>query len=263
MVFVDSPEQTAMIKRLMEDIALIQSKLKRRENDYNAMAMEINNRNQKIAFVDKVLMLGAKGIGKSTFLWLRKELGLLEGPVPKPVFSVKDGTLTTEIDYGFVVDSVGISIEVDKLMRLIALLVVKDSVPRSLLLFSQRPVPDIIILGHLMVANVNACQLMGSMSHQLGTAVYDVLMENEMRRSGYNVVRHDDPELPTDCGLREAIITLFPTGTISAPHWEDLSKADALPLDTARATICRYIHFLIHNTISDVDFINAPRILSE
>ena len=256
--YLDNPELVDKINESQEELQKLNQKLMRQENSYRAMKSHVDSIHLHLRFVDKTLMLGPKGTGKSTFLWLRSLLGIAEA-VPKPVFSAKDGT-TSLVHYCDTVDAVGMGIEVDKIMRLIALLIYKRSVPKSLILFSLRPIPDIVVLNHLLISDVNVCLLQGAITHQLDKAIYDTRMEDEMTQRGYNVVRHDSV-LPTDNGLRHAALALFPSGTVSAPEWEDLSQSDALPVDTARATICRYIHFLSGSQMDDVDFINAPKIL--
>ena len=256
--YLDNPELVEKINESQEELHRLNQKLLKQENSYREMKAQVDGMHVQPRYVDKTLMLGPKGTGKSTFLWLRSLLGIGDS-VPKPSFSAKDGTTST-VHYDDMVDTVGTSIEMDKIMRLLALLICKRSVPKSLILFSLRPIPDIVVLNHLLVSDVNVCLLQGSITHQTGEALYDARMEEEMRQRGYNVVRHDS-DMPTDAGLRHAVLSLFPSGTVTAPEWEDLSQSDALPVDTARATICRYIHFLSRTELEDVDFINAPKIL--
>ena len=256
--YLDNPELVEKINESQHELHRLNQKLMKQENSYREMKAQVDGMHVQPRFVDKTLMLGLKGAGKSTYLWLRSLVGR-GGDVPKPSFSAKDGTTST-VHYDDTVDTVGMSIEMDKIIRLLALLIYKRPVPKSLILFSLRPIPDIVVLNHLLVSDVNVCLLQGSITHQLDKAIYDARMEDEMRQRGYNVVRHDS-DMPTDTGLRHAVLSLFPSGTVTAPDWEDLSKSDALPVDTARATICRYIHFLSRSEMEDVDFINAPKIL--
>ena len=256
--YLDNPELVEKINESQHELHRLNQKLMKQENSYREMKAQVDGMHVQPRFVDKTLMLGLKGAGKSTYLWLRSLVGR-GGDVPKPSFSAKDGTTST-VHYDDTVDTVGMSIEMDKIIRLLALLIYKRPVPKSLILFSLRPIPDIVVLNHLLVSDVNVCLLHGSITHQTGEAIYDARMEDEMRQRGYNVIRHDS-DMPTDTGLRHAVLSLFPSGTVTAPDWEDLSKSDALPVDTARATICRYIHFLSRSEMEDVDFINAPKIL--
>lgn len=256
--YAPDPVQVAQVNALAAEKARLQELENKKENDHNDLVRSINELNLIIKYQDKLLLLGPKGSGKSTWAWLRSQAGK-GGNAPKPVFSTSDGTVTT-LDYGDTRDCVGMPVEADKVMRLIALLLHKESVPRSVLLFSQRPEPDLAVLNHFMISEVNLCFIQGAMTHQLDQAVYHVAMEDEMRKNQYNVVRHDSPQ-PRDNGFKNAITALFPTGKVVAPSWDDLNRAGALPVDTARATICRYIQFLRTSVMSDVEFINTPNLL--
>lgn len=250
-----NPAQVQQAAAVAAKVAAAQKQLSKPEQAHKELEKRLNGFNLSLTFVDKFLAVGPKGTGKSTFLWLRGEAGGSSN-LPKPEFSATDGTQAT-IYYDDAADSVGIAIVSDTVLRLMALLIYKQAIPKSIILFSQRPLPDIAILKHLLITDVNVCTLQGALTHQLNEAVYDTNMEDELRQHGHSVIRHDSAP-PADEGFKTAIAALFPTGRITAPAYSDFSsKPNANPTDTARTTICRYIDYLATSKKSDLEFLNS------
>ncbi|XP_055339032.1 uncharacterized protein LOC129588710 [Paramacrobiotus metropolitanus] len=126
---------------------------KRMQEIQDQMEKPIKDREQKLAFVnglglpiretDNVLLLGPKGMGKSTFLWL-----LNKGE--KPTRTMHDGTKDLVQVPGFT-DSIGLRAWTpEELLKLLTLLIY-DGIPRDLIIFSNEridlPVTSLGLVG--------------------------------------------------------------------------------------------------------------------
>lgn len=261
----DNPHTLALLREARESLQKTELTLKQALQDatkdkskYELVLKNVNDQNLAIEVVPKPMLLGPKGVGKSTFLWLRGRLG--KGiSVDRPVPSAEDGTCyVSQISDLF--DTIGIPIEVDRLMRLLALLIFKGSVPSSVILFSTRSIPDIAVLNHLFINPVSVCCIVGTVTHDLldekASGYYDAKMEKLLHAKGITTLRADD-EFPHDNGLANAIDKIFPGMKLVMPDFNKLTD----PLDVAKATICKYVYFLQNNKdIAELAFMNATKI---
>ncbi|XP_055329755.1 uncharacterized protein LOC129582287 [Paramacrobiotus metropolitanus] len=125
--------------QLQKVIAELQLPIKEREE----RIAYVNSRKLPIRQTESVLLLGMKGLGKSTFLWL-----LNKGPKPKP--SRSDGTVEILHVDGFV-DSIGLrGWGPEELLKLLVLMIY-DGIPKDLIVFGndriQLPIMSLGLLG--------------------------------------------------------------------------------------------------------------------
>ena len=106
----------------------------------------INNLGIQVQQSDSILLVGPKGMGKSTFLWL---LGL--GSKPKQIFA--DGTVqTTRI--GQFIDTIGLdSWSIVEFVKLLVLMIY-EGLPKDLIIFTnERIAPPITVLMSAGIKN--------------------------------------------------------------------------------------------------------------
>lgn len=97
----------------------------------------VNNLKLKINYTNKVLLLGNKGAGKSTYLWL-----INVGNKPEP--SLKDGTTKLEFHKDYI-DTIGIIWSYECLLKLIVLLLYTEF-PSDIIIFNNDRVMQPITL---------------------------------------------------------------------------------------------------------------------
>jgi len=135
----ESSKQNLRLKEFVADLELAMKKLERErietENRLNKPIRDmeekmkfVNNLNLRINYTNKTLLIGNKGTGKSTYLWLLK---VEEKPNP----SFKDGTtkLVFHKDY---IDTIGIVWSHESLIKLLVLLIYTEF-PRDLIIFTN------------------------------------------------------------------------------------------------------------------------------
>lgn len=106
----------------------------------------VNDLNLKIKYTDKVLLIGNKGVGKSTFLWLKKVINI------KPEQCLQDGTIKIEL-YEKYIDTIGIVWSYECLLKLIVLLFYTEF-PIDMILFSNdRVIQPITLLASIGIVN--------------------------------------------------------------------------------------------------------------
>lgn len=95
----------------------------------------VNGLNIEVKRSNLTLLLGPKGRGKSTFLWLK-------GVGPKPAPSLGDGTveLTTRGDF---VDTIGVEWTLENMVKLVVLLL-RRGIPREVIIFTRDRVMEAI-----------------------------------------------------------------------------------------------------------------------
>ncbi|XP_055329697.1 LOW QUALITY PROTEIN: uncharacterized protein LOC129582249 [Paramacrobiotus metropolitanus] len=146
-------EQERYEARLLELTRTIDDSQEELKKVTDQLQKPIKDREQKIAFVNSLnlpihqtnslLLLGPKGLGKSTFLWL-----LNEGPKPKQ--SRSDGTVEILHVSGFV-DSIGLrGWTPEELLKLLVLMIY-DGIPKDLIVFGNdridQPITSLGLLG--------------------------------------------------------------------------------------------------------------------
>ena len=105
-----------------------------------------SNSSYKIQYCSEYAVIGSKGFGKSTFLWLK---GIGEKPQP----SLCDGTIEIDLN-NIIMDTVGMDITIPNMIKLIALFIVKGF-PKNLILASNDRIESVLqVLSHFFVTSV-------------------------------------------------------------------------------------------------------------
>lgn len=96
----------------------------------------------QIRYTNKFGFIGPKGMGKTTFIWMH-------GRCEKPQKVLDDGTKEILYNSATTVDTIGIPMTLEHLLRLMALFLINE-VPNSLYLFgNDRITEPILLLSHL------------------------------------------------------------------------------------------------------------------
>jgi len=113
--------------------------------ELNEKIKYVNDLNLKINYTNKVLLIGNKGAGKSTYLWLIKI-----GKKPEP--SLQDGTTKLEFHNGYI-DTIGIIWSYESLLKLIVLLIYSEF-PKDVMIFTNdRVMPPLTLLATIGIIN--------------------------------------------------------------------------------------------------------------
>ncbi|XP_055345636.1 uncharacterized protein LOC129593380 [Paramacrobiotus metropolitanus] len=136
-------ELAKSMKDAEDKVKKITEQLERPIKDRESKLAFVNRLNLKIQQTDNLLLLGPKGMGKSTFLWL-----LNKGDKPKR--TTTDGTVEIIQGNGFV-DSIGLrGWTVEELMKLLVLMIY-EGIPKDLIIFGNDridlPVTSLGVLG--------------------------------------------------------------------------------------------------------------------
>lgn len=115
------------LRNLEEERQKLEDEIKRPVKELNEKINYVNNLNLKINYTNKTLLIGNKGSGKSTFLWLCK-IG------DKPELSLSDGTKNLVFHEHFI-DTIGIVWSFESLLKLVVLLIYTEF--PMILLYSQ------------------------------------------------------------------------------------------------------------------------------
>jgi hypothetical protein len=114
----------------------------------------INNRGIRVTYLEnKWALVGPKGSGKSTFLWL---MGISD----KPMATFDDGTVSLSDHHNFV-DTIGVDINTESLLRMLVLFIIRG-VPDKIILFgNDRTLSEgnIALLNLLSISNFLFCSL--------------------------------------------------------------------------------------------------------
>ncbi|XP_055329821.1 uncharacterized protein LOC129582336 [Paramacrobiotus metropolitanus] len=134
------------MKVSQEEVQKVNDQLQRPIKDREEKMEFVNNLKLPIRQTDSLLLLGPKGLGKSTFLWL-----LNKGP--KPEQSLLDGTVEFLHVNGFV-DSIGLNGWTQEELLKLLVLMIYDGIPKDLIIFANdRIYQPILTLGLLGVNN--------------------------------------------------------------------------------------------------------------
>ena len=138
------------VKNLQESLEQLKDQMREHREELNRPVAErrskidfVNGLKLKIRPTQAILLLGTKGQGKSTFLWLR-------GRGPKPSKTTSDGTVDI-LSSGEYVDTIGLrGWTMDELVKLLVLLIY-DGIPKDLILFCndriELPIQTLAFLG--------------------------------------------------------------------------------------------------------------------
>ncbi len=203
-------------------------------------------------------MIGPKGSGKSTYLWLRGE-----GPQPVGGF-LADGTTANVVGTSSI-DTVGGNIELGAFLKQFTVLMTNE-VPNTFVVFSGRFQREGLILAHLMIRDFFVCPIIprnvfDSGANPMAAGVdqrtwYDRGLMNDLRAAGYKPITHSDPMPPLN-GNAHALTTLFPTGRIELPSWADF-QANPSSLNVIRFQIAKNYHtFRTKYGSNELNFLNS------
>lgn len=139
------------IKNINEQMANLRKTLYQDQNKYNLVRDYVAEwqraRPSGIEFKEVTAIIGPKGSGKSTYLWMKIE------NFPKPVKCSGNGTNKLQIlqAHGFM-DTIGINMEILSLIRLLVLFLVHDAVPMNAIFCqNDRIERTLAILTHLNI----------------------------------------------------------------------------------------------------------------
>lgn len=198
------------------------------------------------------------GSGKSTFLWLR-------GEVERPAQCLDDATTENTEGRGASLDLVGTNLELDRVLRMIAVLLTKQ-MPDTFVLFSTRAKRDAAVLAQLGIHDFYICPIVPVVVHDCDDPLdlhhadtmrfYDNKMIELLQQAGFRVVTHHDP-MPPLGGNRTAMETIFPDGTVNLPPWEEFTSHPS-PTYVLRFNICEAIwRFKTVHHSNELNFLNA------
>lgn len=135
-----SNELKQSMKNLEKEKQKIIDELNNPVKELNKKIKYVNELNLKINYTKKVLLIGNKGVGKSTYLWLMKI-----GNKPEP--SIQDGTTKLEYHKDYI-DTIGIVWSYESLLKLIVLLIYTEF-PSDIIIFTNdRVMQPIIVILH-------------------------------------------------------------------------------------------------------------------
>jgi len=167
----------SQIEKLNKEIVALRLKANADEVKYESIRKFVNERKFTIGFMqDKMALMGPKGAGKSTWLWMR-------GYGAKPDNVVGDGTIELElsenVDY---LDTVGIDFNFHGVMKFMACLIVHNHFPDTLIVccnahLVSQAVSVLACLGvskfYLICLNVESAHNKGNVPEAFNSAVYD------------------------------------------------------------------------------------------
>eukprot|EP00465_Bigelowiella_longifila_P014795 CAMPEP_0185258086 /NCGR_PEP_ID=MMETSP1359-20130426/7063_1 /TAXON_ID=552665 /ORGANISM="Bigelowiella longifila, Strain CCMP242" /LENGTH=332 /DNA_ID=CAMNT_0027843441 /DNA_START=14 /DNA_END=1012 /DNA_ORIENTATION=- len=131
-------------KQARKEIARLNKLIEKPIQDRKKKVDFVNGLKLEIKNTEKTLLIGSKGKGKSTFLWL-------QGKGPKPEKSMKDGT--TKLVYGDdFIDTVGINWTVESLLKLFVIFIYRGIPSDVLVVHNDRIVGPIQKLAAVGVA---------------------------------------------------------------------------------------------------------------
>jgi len=256
----ENKEVKEALARLQKDYESLVKTVESEGKEYDKIHNYILNGKFRIRSGDKYALIGPKGSGKSTFIWMHN---LCE----KPIESLKDGTtqVTSNDD---VIDTIGIDITLEHLLRLIVLFIIKG-IPNTLYLFynSDRLIEPKLLLQMLGIPKCYLVSLNIDYIYEKYTEEKEFNIEDNDKKLYRNriyealkddnffiPVKHGKPPALMNC-LGDIIKKLFPTGYVDMP---EMKRNDDDILNTYRRRICQLIYeFEVKYDKNEQEFINA------
>jgi hypothetical protein len=140
---------TTQIEDLLAQVARVEANANLPERQYNEIKEFFDHLHRNVIRLpgNNSLLMGPKGSGKSTYLKFR------DPTAPDPVMSVNDGT-TNLIRYNQFMDSIGIDIDVTRVLRLFCLLL-NEGFPNTLITFhtTERLAAPSMVLSAFLITN--------------------------------------------------------------------------------------------------------------
>lgn len=212
------------IGKIRGELVKIENESLRDKKDYEDLAKWTERRNLRFRFDGTYAVLGNKGMGKSTFLWLRGE-----GVRPTPSF--RNGTTET-IKMGSHVDTIGTSFEIESILKQVSVLLVKDTPSHVILCNGDRTERPLLALSHLFIKNVPCIYINPSRVFEEESRsffrdylkCYSNHMEKEHERSGGITYNHKS-KFMENYNFENAMMEIFPTGTLKMQKYSEYKKS--------------------------------------
>jgi len=204
-----------------------------------------NNANMDIKRNQGFAIIGPKGSGKSTFLWLR-------GLIPRPEKTTIDGTteIINQIEF---VDTIGINIELNLLIKLFAVLIVKGLPNTLVLCINDRIDRALLIFAHLLVTRMYIVMINSTFLHNQinkGKSINRIDADDIYNLETYkNLHTQKIPVIPVTHEttldsidtFKDVLAQLFPNNKISLPEWGEFS-GNQNTITIIRYQICKSIY---------------------
>ncbi|RYH14719.1 hypothetical protein EON65_33150 [archaeon] len=256
-VTVDNPELLNQIKQLTgnynklqaqfetfmsrtnEEIERLRKEAMKEELGYMTVRKFLADFNKQVEVTDRVAMIGDKGSGKSTFLWLKGE-----GPKPEDTCN-EDGTTEIQRQGKYSVDTIGVKMDMNSLLKLLTVLI-DVGVPNTFVLFSNNRIgQDLLLLAHFMIRDLYICPMIPNHVYEEDDPLdadnaekfYNQKKLRDGKQAGLRVITHLDPIVPIN-GNVAAVAALFPGGHLSIVEWSEF-KENPSSLDVIRFKIAK------------------------
>jgi len=214
----------------------------------------------RIIRTDNSVIVGPKGHGKSSFLWIK-------GICDRPTKTYNDGTTELVLENKFI-DTIGINMELNLLLKMIAVLIVKG-LPRSLILCINDGIERALILfSHLLIKKMYIVIIDPKYLHKKydkkkdfsllnKKELYDLQAYKEIKEieSGCIVPIDHNEEINNIGSFDNIIDQLFCDG-IKLNDWSDFHNSNNT-LQTIKYQICKNIYdYKINFKENDKGFLN-------